>query len=174
MCRETEFGQPGQSLIHAEDACGACRVCRVFVELVHGSIALFVVTSWTPGRTEMNCLVFLGSLKCFCAWVIDDISPRLDDFMNDAADLQTLSNICCCQLSGLTCWFSHLLVASQLVSHHSSRGTIICFLTLHTGLCGASSPTMCLLQQFAADQSLHCLPPPPPPPHLTYLVSLPH
>lgn len=33
------------------------------------------------------------------------------------------------------------------------------------------SHNVSLLQQFAADQSLHC---PPPPPQLRYLVSLPH
>lgn len=51
------------------DACGTIKKCSVLVELAQGLIAVFVVTSWIPGRAEMSgrvhALAFPGSFKPF-------------------------------------------------------------------------------------------------------------
>lgn len=128
------------------DACGTIKKCSVLVELAQGLIAVFVVTSWIPGRAEMSCrvhaLAFSVSFKPLWMWVINDVSPLLGDWCIKHADALKQLLLPTFRFSWIFS-FAGCFSAFFTPQMSSSCGTVICFLTVLPGLCGASSPAAC-------------------------------
>lgn len=107
------------------DACGTIKKCSGVSGVSTGidyCVCCDIMNSWKDWNEclRVDTLAFVGSLECFCTWIIYDISLLLDYrlLITDASIMQRIYNICCCQLLALTCWFPRLPLVSQRVSHH--------------------------------------------------------